>query len=263
MKYFEIPFDGTVIPGYFRAASTGGKPSKTLIMIGGGETFMEDLYFYIAPQAFERGYNFITVDLPGQGLMPFKGKTFRTDTYVPMKLVVDYALKQPGVEPNQLAVYGISGGGLFVPQAAQHDPRIKAIAMNSAVVDAHRLFSTMPAAVASEKETKSWTSFHRNIVEVICWRYGVEQPSELIEANKGNTFDPAKISVPALIIVGQGEYQSEEVQNQQKTAFANFPNTKKKMVVTPTDEGAANHCVMENRALIGQVLFDWLDTVFE
>ena len=263
LKYFEIPFEGAVIPGYFRAASTGGKPSKTLIMIGGGETFMEDLYFYIAPQAFERGYNFITVDLPGQGLMPFNGKTFRTDTYVPMKLVVDYALKQPGVEPNQLAVYGISGGGLFVPQAAQHDPRIKAIAMNSAVVDAHSLFSTMPAAVASEKEMKSWTSFHRNIVEVICWRYGVEQPSELIEANKGNTFDPAKISVPALIIVGQGEYQSEEVQNQQKTAFANFPNTKKKMVVTPTDEGAANHCVMENRALIGQVLFDWLDTVFE
>jgi hypothetical protein len=31
------------------------------------------------------------------------------------------------------------------------------------------------------------------------------------------------------------------------------------MVVTPSDEGASNHCVMENRALIGQVLFDWLD----
>ncbi len=263
LKYFEIPFEGTVIPGYFRAADTGGKLSKTLIMIGGGETFMEDLYFYIAPQAFERGYNFITVDLPGQGLMPFDGKTFRTDTYAPMKLVVDYALKQPGVEPSQLAVYGISGGGLFVPQAAEHDQRIKAIAMNSAVVDAHRLFGTMPAAVASEEEMKSWTSFHRNIVEVICWRYGVDQPSALIEANKGNTFDPAKISVPALIIVGQGEYQSEEVQKQQQAAFDNFPNNKKKMVVTPTEEGASNHCVMENRALIGQVLFDWLDDVFE
>ncbi|NLD96657.1 MAG: alpha/beta hydrolase, partial [Synergistaceae bacterium] len=39
----------------------------------------------------------------------------------------------------------------------------------------------------------------------------------------------------------------------------NFPNPSKKMVVTPSDEGASNHCVMENRALIGQVLFDWLD----
>jgi hypothetical protein len=34
------------------------------------------------------------------------------------------------------------------------------------------------------------------------------------------------------------------------------------MVVTPADEGASNHCVMENRSLIGQVLFDWLDESF-
>jgi hypothetical protein len=28
-------------------------------------------------------------------------------------------------------------------------------------------------------------------------------------------------------------------------------------------EGATNHCVMENRSLVGQVLFDWLDEVFK
>ena len=35
------------------------------------------------------------------------------------------------------------------------------------------------------------------------------------------------------------------------------------MVVTPTNEGATNHCVMENSSLVGQVLFDWLDEVFK
>jgi hypothetical protein len=35
------------------------------------------------------------------------------------------------------------------------------------------------------------------------------------------------------------------------------------MVITPTTEGATNHCVMENRSLVGQVLFDWLDEVFK
>jgi hypothetical protein len=43
----------------------------------------------------------------------------------------------------------------------------------------------------------------------------------------------------------------------------NFPNPMKKMVITPTVEGATNHCVMENRSLVGQVLFDWLDDVFK
>ncbi len=265
VETIAIPFEGTVLPCYFRKAAAGAKPAKSLIMIGGGETFAEDLFYYIAPQAFERGYNFITVDLPGQGLLPLEGKVFRTDTNVPMKALVDYVLSRPDVDPRRLAVYGFSGGGLFVPQAAMHDPRIKAIAMNSAVVDAHALFATMPAAVATAQDRASWSSFHAGVVRAICWRYGVppDKPEMLIEANKGNTFDPARIAVPALVIVGEGEYKSSEVQRQQKLAMDNFPNPLKKMVVTPSAEGASNHCVMENRSLVGQVLFDWLDEVFK
>lgn len=265
LEYIEIPFEGTVLPGYFRKAAPGTKPAKTLIMIGGGETFAEDLFFYIAPQAYDRGYNFMTVDLPGQGLLPMEGKPFRPDMNVPMKVVVDYALSRPDVDPKQLAAYGYSGGGGFVPQAAMHDPRIKAIAMNSAVVDAYPLFSTMPVVLASKKEIASWTVFHGNIVKAICWRWGVpmDKPSGLAAANKGFTFDPAKVAVPALIIVGEGEYKSAEVQRQQKVSMDNFPNPMKKMVITPTVEGATNHCVMENRSLVSQVLFDWLDDVFK
>jgi hypothetical protein len=145
-----------------------------------------------------------------------------------------------------------------------HDLRIKAIAMNSAVVDAYPLFSTMPAVLATKKEIASWTLFHGNIVKAICWRWGVpmDKPSGLAEANKGYAFDPAKVTVPALIIVGEGEYKSEEVKRQQKVCLDNFPNPMKKMVITPTVEGATNHCVMENRSLVSQVLFDWLDEVF-
>lgn len=76
-------------------------------------------------------------------------------------------------------------------------------------------------------------------------------------------FDPAKISVPALIIVGENEYKSKEVQRQQKIAMDGFKNPKSKMVVTPDNEGASNHCVMENRSIIGLTLFDWLDEVLK
>ncbi len=264
LEYAEVPFENGTLPVYFRKAA-GNKPAPTLLMIGGGETFAEDLFYYIAPQAFARGYNFATADLPGQGLLPCEGKYFRTDTYLPMKVVVDYLLSRPEVDPGRLAVYGFSGGGLFAPQAAEHDARIKAVAMNSAVVDAHALFATMPAAAETKEQRATWSSFHAGVVKAVCWRYGVplDQPEKLIEANKGNTFDPARITVPALIIVGQGEYRSKEVQRQQKIAMDNFPNPLKKMVITPADEGASNHCVMENRSLIGQVLFDWLDEVLK
>jgi pimeloyl-ACP methyl ester carboxylesterase len=265
LEYFEIPFEGTVLPGFFRKAAAGAEPVKTLIMIGGGETFAEDLFFYIAPQAHDRGYNFMTVDLPGQGLLPLEGKFFRRDMHVPLKAVVDYALGRPEVDRARLAVYGYSGGGGFVPQAAMHDPRIKAIVMNPCVVDARPLLATMPAVKATQKEIASWSSFHRNTVKLVCWRRGapMDQPAGLVAANEGFRFDPAKVAVPALVIVGEGEYQSAEVKRQQQLCLDNLPNPRKKLVVTPAMEGAANHCVMDNRSLMGQVVFDWLDEVFQ
>ncbi|MFW5837767.1 MAG: alpha/beta hydrolase family protein, partial [Desulfovibrionaceae bacterium] len=265
LEYFEIPFEGAALPGYFRKASAGKKPARTLIMIGGGETFAEDLFFYIAPQAFERGYNFMTVDLPGQGVLPCDGKVFRPDMNVAMKVVVDFALSRGDVDPERLAVFGFSGGGGFAPQAAQHDPRIKAVAMSSAVVDAYPLFSTMPAVTASKEQIASWSSFHRDVVRSICWRWGVDMdnPAGLAEANRGYTFDPAEVEAPALIIIGEGEIQSEVVRKQQEHAMKHFANPNKKMVVTPSDEGGTNHCIMENRNIVAQVLFDWLDEAFK
>lgn len=265
LEYIEIPFEGTVLPGYFRKASVGPAAARTLIMIGGGETFAEDLYFYIAPGAHERGYNFMTVDLPGQGLLPLEGKPFRPDMNVPLKAVVDYALGRQDVDPKRLAVYGYSGGGGFVPQAAMHDDRIGAVVMNSCVVDARPLFATMPAVSATPQEMDSWSSFHRNTVKLVAWRWGIpmDKPERLVEANEGFRFDPAKVGMPALILVGEGEYKSEEVKRQQKVCMENLPNPAKKLVVTPSAEGASNHCIMENRSLASLVVFDWLDDVFK
>jgi hypothetical protein len=84
----------------------------------------------------------------------------------------------------------------------------------------------------------------------------------LVATNEGFRFDPAKVAVPALIIVAEGEYQSQEIKRQQHLCLDNLPNPRKKLVVAPAQEGAANHCVMENRSLMSQVVFDWLDEVF-
>jgi hypothetical protein len=199
MEYFEIPFEGTVLPGYFRKAAAGTKPAKTLIMIGGGETFAEDLVFYIAPQT------------------------------------------------------------------AMNDPRIKAVAVTSAVVDAERLFATMPVATTTPKVLESFASFHCNVVKLVAYRWGVKMDNipGLVAANKGFTFDPAKVTCPMLLLVGAGEYADKEVQRQQKECMDKLPNPKSKLVVTGFEEGASSHCIGENRSLMGEILFDWLDDVLK
>jgi len=36
-------------------------------------------------------------------------------------------------------------------------------------------------------------------------------------------------------------------------------STRKQRGITPAAEGASNHCAMENRSLMSQEVFDWLD----
>jgi len=264
LEYFEIPFEGTVLPGYFRKGGPGAAPLKTIIMIGGAETFIEDLFFYIGPEAFDRGYNFVTVDLPGQGLLPLEGRFFRPDIDVAIRAVVDHTLGRHDVDPRRLAVYGMSSGGGFVPQAAVNDKRIGAVVMNNCVVDAGRGVAKMAVATATESVVKTWSSFKRQTNQGIAWRFGVKMDNlpGLVKANEGFRFDPAKITVPALIIVSNGEYKSAEIARQTKLCIEGLSNPGKKLVITPATEGASSHCVMENRSLMSQELFDWLDEVF-
>ena len=100
------------------------------------------MFFFIGPETIRRGYNFLTLDIPGQGLLPAEGQYFRPDTEVPLRKVVDYALSRQEVDPERLAMYGISGGGYYVPRAAAFDKRIRAIILNSAVVDGYELFQS-------------------------------------------------------------------------------------------------------------------------
>lgn len=265
LEYIEIPFKGAVLPGYFRKAAPGDAPAPTLVMIGGAETFAEDQYFYIAPQAFDRGYNFLTVDLPGQGLLPLEGRFFSPDIGASISATVDYALSRKDVDPRRLAVYGISSGGGFVPMAAERDGRFSAIIMNNCVVDAGAGVAKMAVATATPETVKGWSSFNRTSNQMIAWRFGVDMNNlpGLVEANKDLRFDPARVDAPALILVAAGEYTNPEIERQNALCLDRLASARKSLVVTPAAEGAANHCVMENRSLMSQEAFDWLDDAFK
>jgi len=264
VESIEIPFEGTVLPGYFRKAATTNAPAKTLLLLGGAETFAEELFFYIGPQALARGYNLLTVDLPGQGLLPLEGLFFRPDMAAPIKAVVDYALRREDVDPRRLAVYGISSGGGFAPQAAMSDKRIGALVMNNCVVDAAKGVAKMAVATATPEVVRTWTSFKRQTNQNIAWRFGLK-PDDLpglVKANQGFAFDPAKVTAPALVVVSNGEYKSPEIKRQTMQCITLLASPQKHLVITPAEEGASNHCIMENRSLMAQEVFDWLDSLF-
>lgn len=263
LEQVDIAFAGGRMQGLFRKAAPGARPAPTLVMIGGAETFAEDLYFYIGPQAFARGWNFLTVDLPGQGLMPLEGKVFRPDMAAPIRAVLDYAQARPDVDSRRLALYGISSGGGFAPQAAMGDKSVRALVMNNCVVDAEPGVAKMAVATATPEVAAGWSSFKRQTNQGIAWRFGValDNLPGLVAANHGFAFTPQEVTAPSLIMVANGESRNEEIMRQTDLCMNGLASPVKRLVVTPAEEGASNHCVMENRSLMSQEVFDWLENV--
>lgn len=269
-----IPFNDKILPGYFARASQASAHSPTLIMVGGGDTFVEDLYGYIVPAANVRGYHVLLVDLPGQGILPNRGMPMRPDAEQPMSAVIDYALSRADVDGERLAACGISGGGYLVPRAATRDSRLKAMVANSIILNfadhwvenagigkiAKLEHSVLYPALIALRPKRMMTVMDQ--VQTYYWRWGVRTPEELIEVSRSFTVSPVDLTCPLLIVIGENEYQAN---SQSQSWIAETCQKSKQPVqvcVAPTDEGANSHATGANLSMMSQIVFDWLDEQF-
>ena len=264
-EMINVPFEKTVLPGCFIKAKNTDEKQKTILVIGGGETFFIDLYLHIAPSAVKRGYNFVTVDIPGQGVLPEEGCCFRPDSEKPIGAVIDYLLKRPEVDAEKLAVYGISLGGYFVPRAAIHDKRIKACISNCSITNFGKYMSEM--AIRNKTADASgikMSPFNIRMTQIVAWRFGLDinDLSGIIAKAQDYSYDASKINCPALNISSWGEYLNPTVKSMCDEFIMLAPNPKNKMVVTSFEDGANTHCLGENTGLMSVILFDWLDEIF-
>ena len=249
------------MPCYFVKPDDSGKRRPTLLMVGGTETFMEELYVYIAPFALRRGYNFLTFDLPGQGILPTYGQYFRKDTEIQISAILDEALRRfPEINPDKIMAYGISNGGYFVPRAATVEKRIRALAVSNAVTDNHKMFQEMPFAKDTREEIQKWEPFRHDVTAAVAYRWGTDIKGQ-VGATKDFQYDPSLITCPCLALVSSGEL-SGEAERQQYEFMKLIPaNRHHMMLISDEKMGAISHCIAENRSYMAQVLFDWFDEV--
>ena len=134
----EIPFEETTIPGYM-CYSLDTKTQKPLIIVHTGfDGTAEELYFQVAKQAVEHGYNCLIFEGPGQGrVIRTQHIPFRYNWETVVTPVIDFALKLPGISKSKIVLYGISFGGYLAPRAAAFDKRIKVCIANGGVYNFH------------------------------------------------------------------------------------------------------------------------------
>ncbi|MGT2711415.1 alpha/beta hydrolase family protein [Streptococcus oriscaviae] len=267
LRQIEIPFEGSYLPGY--AILFDDRPRATVIVIGGGDTSGEDLFYFLGYAGWQHGYNVLMVDLPGQGKNPAQGLCFTVDAGQAISAILDW-YQAP---TDQIALAGFSGGGYFTAQGVEKDKRIKAWIASTAIYDVAAVFRTsFSATLKVPNKLLNWVSQLMMTVNQVAevnlkkyaWQFGqkdfLTSVSKVLEL--AQPVDYHQIAIPSLFLVGAGE--SPELIRQTKVIYEDL---RKRGIEASLREfssasGADAHCQVNHFRLMHHVVFDWLDQVF-
>ncbi|MEU8362877.1 hypothetical protein AB0C27_43360 [Nonomuraea sp. NPDC048882] len=135
----QIPYEPAALKGYFYRGTRGA----TVIMHNGFDGSAEEMHFFAAAALHERGFNVLVFDGPGQPAAMRAGMHLRPGWEPVVTPVLDWLHASPyDIDPDRVALLGVSMGGLLAPRAAAFEPRIKALIAFDGVYD-------MGAAIAA------------------------------------------------------------------------------------------------------------------
>jgi pimeloyl-ACP methyl ester carboxylesterase len=273
----EIPYEKTSLPGYFHHATNGGELRPTLIVHTGFDGSAEEIHASCARAAVERGYNVLAFDGPGQyGPLHREGLTFRPDWEKVVTPVVDFALKQPGVDPKRIALMGVSMGGYLAPRAAAFEKRLAALIANDGIYD---FMAPFEAAMPPEKRDEFVTALKAEQAPRIdafldgqmkaspvarwsytqgMWAMGSKSPrqflAKMLDYNlKGGVAEA--ISCPTLVC----DAEDDLFMKGQPQVLYDHLTCRKSMVRFTIAEGAGEHCQVGASRLALARIYDWLD----
>jgi hypothetical protein len=273
----DIPYDGTVLQGYFFQGRGGGAdtgPRPTIILNNGSDGSVTEMVKYGAAAAVERGWNALTFDGPGQNAALHRQKLyFRPDWEAVITPVVDWLTARTDVDTEAIVLHGVSQAGYWVPRAVAFEKRIAAAVADPGVVrvgdswQAHlpdvmvELLDEQDKSTFDELLMASYQDKPAELAE-LRWRmapYGTDSPYEAFMAARAMHLDAdtmRRITCPVLVTdpdheqfwPGQSAELSHGVAGSTRIRFTEA-------------EGADWHCEPAAAALRDERIFDWLEDV--
>jgi pimeloyl-ACP methyl ester carboxylesterase len=275
----EIPYEGAILSGYFyRAPGAGPKP--LLIMHNGFDGSAEELHYMGAAAGAERGYHVLTFDGPGQPSAIRREKlVFRPDWEHVVTPVVDFALTLDGVDPERIALLGVSLGGMLAPRAAAFEDRLAAVVAVDGVYDAGAAVTSMlpwpreeivrRANAEHDEEFDALLAAGRQASPTLRWacdhgRYvlGAASDREFIAKYLQYTLEGGvaeKITCPVLVCEAADDlFFGGDQETEPRRLYAHLEAPKTLLTFT-AEEGADAHCHVGAQRLAAGRIYDWLD----
>ncbi len=267
----EIPYENTSLPGYWFPCPGGD--GRTLLMMGGYDATVEELYFFGVGDALRRGYHVLAWDGPGQGHALVRHQLhFRADYEEAVRPVMDYVLGLEGVDAARVALRAPSFGGYLGPRAASAEPRLAALAVDTALYDLGATARVrFPASLVQLWEDRNWDQLDQVMEAAMAEdpaqrfffasrmaTHGVTRVSQYLQELDRFSLRGRAASIRCPVAVGTQPGNSEEA----RLLYEEL-TVPRSLIAFTAEEGGADHGAEGAPALVTQRFFDWMDRVLE
>jgi len=271
----DIPYEGTLMPGYFFHPDKAGGPLATIIFNNGSDGSTSGMWTCGIAAAMERGYAALAFDGPGQNSMLWlQNVPFRHDWEKVITPLVDFLLERKDVDPCRIVLSGISQGGYWILRALAFEHRIAAGVADPGVMDVSVSFlRELPQEMRDLLDSGEEQAFNEAMEEGL--RYAGDQVRQKAEwrmkpymaksfyqqfemVRQYNVRDVIRqIECPMFI----SDPDDEQFWPGQSIEVYDALLCPKTIVRFTAEEGANWHCEPKARSLYDQRMFDWLATV--
>jgi alpha-beta hydrolase superfamily lysophospholipase len=272
----RIPYGPNHLNAIFYPAPPGAKARPLLVLCGGFDSTLEELYFVLVPAAHQRGFAVLTFEGPGQGaVLREQELVFTPDWERPTAAVLDaYFASHP--RRGKTVLIGMSMGGYLAPRAAAFDRRIDGVVAFDVLFDfgaiarqsvpplafwlhARRADAVLDALIAIKARFSpgfAWSLANAQ------WVLGTGSAIETVRVLGSYTLAPVagRIEADVLILAGAGDHF---IPSSQAADFARALTAARSVrsIVYDRASGGAEHCQMGAQSLWHADLFDWVERI--
>ncbi|PJZ77706.1 alpha/beta hydrolase [Leptospira neocaledonica] len=275
VKYekIRVPYGEYQLNAIYYPGPSGADHKPLIVLVGGFDSTLEELYFVLVRGAYERGFSVLTYEGPGQGSVLRKQNLgFTPEWEKPTKAVLDTFLASHTKPPKTILV-GMSLGGYLAPRAAAFDKRFDGVVAYDVLYDFGEVAERTVPGIILWLEKKNYDNIIEFLVTIKSsfspsfswgvkngkWTMKTKTSGETLKAFRAYTLESSaeKINQDVLILAGTEDHfipikQVEDF----KRKLTNARSVTS--VLYDRASGGGQHCQLGAQALWQADFFDWM-----